>query len=353
MRCKESDQPLKGSGHRRRVAGRGAFIHATTFIALHLFLMALAVVVSLVAEAQPKGTLPRIGMISEFSPTHPFVAAFRQGLQDLGYTESRNIVVEYRHAYGVLDRVSNLAAELVRLKVEILVVGGTTSAQLAKTQTTTLPIVFATAGDPVSSGLVASLAHPGGNVTGISILSPELSGKQLELLKAAVPHGSRVAVLYNPMNPAAGDTLKATRETARALSLELQLLEVRQPKELPGAFSALTRWHASALLVLPDPLLGNELAQISKLAAQNRLPAMYMRREFAEMGGLLAYGPSFPDNYRRAATYVDKILKGATPADLPVQQPTKFELVVNLKTAKALRLTIPQSVLLRADEVIQ
>jgi putative ABC transport system substrate-binding protein len=315
--------------------------------------MALAVVVSLVAEAQPTGKLPRIGMISEFSPEHPFLAAFRQGLRDLGYTEGRNIVVEYRHAHGVLDRVSNLAAELVRLKVEILVVGGTTSAQLAKAQTTTVPIVFATSGDPVSSGLVASLAHPGGNATGLSILSPELSGKQLELLKAAVPNGSRVTVLYNPVNPAAGDALKATREAARTLSLELQLLEVRQPKELPGAFSALTGWRAAALLVLPDPVFGNELAQISRLAADNRLPALYVRREFAEAGGLLAYGPSFSDNYRRAATYVDKILKGAKPADLPVQQPTKFELVVNLKTAKALRLTIPQSVLLRADEVIQ
>jgi len=318
------------------------------------FLMLLTLLVApLAAEAQPAGKLPRIGLISEFSPAHPFLAAFRQGLRDLGYTEGRNIVVEYRHAHGVLDRVSTLAAELVRLKVEILVVGGTKSSQLAKAQTTTVPIVFVTAGDPVGSGLVASLAHPGGNVTGISILSPELSGKQLELLKAAVPNGSRVTVLYNPVNPAAGDALKATRGAARALSLELQLLEVRQPKELLGAFSALTGWRAAALLVLPDPVFGNELAQISKLAAHNRLPALYVRREFAEAGGLLAYGPSFSDNYRRAATYVDKILKGATPADLPVEQPTKFELVINLKTAKALGLTIPPSLLQRADQVIE
>ena len=323
------------------------------FIAPRIFFTALAVAVSLVAEAQPTGKLPRIGIISEFSPAHPFVAAFRQGLQDLGYTEGRNIVVEYRYAHGVLDRVSNLAAELVRLRVEILVVGGTKSAQLAKAQTTTVPIVFATSGDPVSSGLVASLAHPGGNATGISILSPELSGKQLELLKAAAPKASRVTVLYNPANPAAGDALSATREAARALSLELQLLEVRQPKELPGAFSALTGWRAGALLVLPDPVFGNELDQISKLAAKHRLPAMYVRREFAEAGGLLAYGSSFPDNYRRAATYVDKILKGATPADLPVQQPTKFALVINLRTAKALGLTIPQSLILQADQIIE
>src|SRR5687767_1492016 len=260
----ESDQALKCSGRRRRVGERRAFVHATTFIALRILLMALAVVVSLVAEAQPTGKLPRIGMISEFAPAHPFVAAFRQGLQDLGYTEGRNIVVEYRHAHGVLDRVSNLAAELVHLKVEILVVGGTKSAQLAKAQTTTVPIVFATSGDPVGSGLVASLAHPGGNATGISILSPELSGKQLELLKAAAPKSARVTVLYNPVNPATRDALTATRAAARALSLELQLLEARQPKELPGAFSALTEWRAGALLVLPDPVLGNELDQISK-----------------------------------------------------------------------------------------
>jgi putative ABC transport system substrate-binding protein len=323
------------------------------FIALNIFLLALAVVVPLVAEAQATGRLPQIGMIGEFSPAHPFVAAFRQGLRDLGYTEGQNIVVEYRHAHGEIDQVSNLAAELVRFKVEILVVGGTQSALLAKAQTTTVPIVFATAGDPVGSGLVASLAHPDGNVTGISILSPELSGKQLELLKAAVPKSSRVSVLYNPVNPAAGDALKATRDAARALSLELQLLEVRQPKELRGAFSALMGWRAGALLVLPDPLLGNELAQISKLAVQNRVPAMYLRREFAETGGLLAYGPSFADNYRRAATYVDKILKGAAPAELPVQQPTKFEFVVNLKTAKAIGLTVPPSVLARADQVIE
>jgi putative ABC transport system substrate-binding protein len=315
--------------------------------------MALAVVVSPATEAQPTGKLPRIGMIGEFSPTHPFVAAFRQGLRDLGYTEGQNIVVEYRHAHGVLDRVSNLAGELVRLKVEILVVGGTKSAQLAKAQTTTVPIVFATSGDPVGSGLVASLAHPGGNATGISILSPELSGKQLELLKTAVPKVSRVAVLYNPVNPATRDALNATRDAARALSLELQLLEIRQPKDLPGAFSALTGWRAGALLLLPDPVLGNELDRISQLAAKHHLPAMYVRREFAETGGLLSYGPSFPNNYRRTATYVHRILKGAKPADLPVEQPTKFELVINLKTASMLGLTIPQSALLQADEVIR
>ena len=199
---------------------------------------------------------------------------------------------------------------------------------------------------------MASLARPGGNATGMSILSPELSRKQLELLKAAVPKVSRVAVLYNPVNPAGGATVNETRAAARSLGVELQVFEVRYRNELANAFSALTGWHAGALLVLPDPIFGNELVQISKLAAQSRLPAMYLRREFAEAGGLLAYGPSFSDNYRRGATYVDKILKGAKPADLPVEQPTKFELVINRKAAKALRLTIPQAVLLQADQVI-
>jgi putative ABC transport system substrate-binding protein len=340
--------------HQRCVWSGAAFLHTTTSIFVLILLVALAVVVApLVAEAQPAGKVPRVGVIGEFSPTHPFIASFRQGLRELGYTEGQSIVVEYRHAYGVLDRVGNFAVELIRLKVDILVVGGTVSAQLAKAQTTTVPIVFATSGDPVGSGLVASLGHPGGNVTGMSIVSPELIGKQLELLKAAVPKASRVTVLYNPVNPASRYALNATRDAARTLGVELQLLEVRQPKELPSAFSALTGWQAGALLLLADPMLGNQLDHIAKLAAKGRLPAMYLRAEFAEAGGLLAYGPSFADNYRRAATYVDKIIKGAKPADLPVQQPTKFELVINLRTAKALGLTIPQLLLLQADQVIE
>jgi putative ABC transport system substrate-binding protein len=243
--------------------------------------------------------------------------------------------------------------ELIRLKVEVLVVGGTMSARLAKAQTTTVPIVFATSGDPVRSGLVASLARPGGNATGISIVSPELSGKQLELLKEVIPKASRVGVLYNPVNPAAGDALKVTREAAHALALDLQLLGVSQPRGLPDAFSTLTTWRAGGVLVLADPFLGNEIQQIASLAAKSRLPAIYVRGEFGEAGGLLAYGPSFSDNYRRTATYVDKILKGSRPSDLPVEQPTKFELVINLKTAKELGLTIPPSLLARADQVIE
>ena len=275
------------------------------------------------------------------------------GLRELGYTEGQNLVIEFRPTYGVLDRVSELARELIRLPVDVLVVGGTVSTQLAKAETTTVPIVFALTGDPVGSGLVANLARPGGNATGMSTLQLELSAKQLELLKAIAPRIVRIAVLYNPVTPLSAPILNGVRDTARALAVDLQFVEVRQPNELASALSALTRQRADALLVLSDPVFGSQLAQIAQVAARNRLPALYSRREFAEAGGLLSYGPSYEDNWRRAATYVDKILKGAKPAELPVQQPTRLELVLNRKTAKALGLTIPQSLLLRADEVIQ
>jgi putative ABC transport system substrate-binding protein len=328
------------------VIDRRAFISGASFVLL---------AAPLAAEAQQVGKVPRIGVIRERSPTDRFLEAFRQGLRELGYAEGRRIVIEYRYAHGVVDRFSDLAAELIRLKVDVLLVGGTSAARSAKAQTTTVPIVFAVAGDPVGSGLVASLARPGGNVTGITALSVNsaLSGKQFELLKAAVPQVSRVAVLYNPANPAAGSALDGTREVARALAVELQALEVRRPNQLESAFSTLTAWRAGALLAFSDPVFGSDLVQLSKLAAKNRLPAMYARREFAEAGGLLAYGASFSDNYRLAAVYVDKILKGAKPADLPVEQPTKFELIINMKTARTLGLTIPQSLLLRADQVIE
>ncbi len=329
-------------------------MRAATLIAILILLHAPPRLVGpLVTEAQAADKVPRIGVIGEFSPTHPFVAAFRQGLRELGYIEGQSIVVEYRHAHGTLDRVTNFAAELVRLKIDILVVGGTESAQLTRAQTTTVPIVFATSGDPVASGLVATLGRPGGNATGLSILSPELTGKQLELLRAVVPKVSRVAVLYNPANPAAGSLRDATRNAAGTLGVEPQFFEVHRPSGLPNAFSALTRWRAGALLLHPDPVLGGELAKIAKLAAAHRLPAMYVRREFTEVGGLLAYGPSFPDNYRRAAAYVDKILKGAKPADLPVQQPTKFEFVITMKAAQALGLNVPPSLLAQADAIIE
>jgi putative ABC transport system substrate-binding protein len=306
-----------------------------------------------VARAQHPSKVPRVGVIGEASPADSFLAAFQQGLSELGYKEGQNIVIEYRYARGALDRAPKLAAELISLKVDVLVVGGTIAAQAAKALTTTVPIVFVLAGDPVGSGLVASLARPGGNATGMTNLAPELSGKQLELLKAAVPQVSRVTVLYNPDSPVAGPALNGAREAARALAVELQVLEVRRPNELARAFSALAPWHTGALIALSDPVFGSEPAQLAKLAAKNRLPAMYASRRFAEAGGLLAYGPNYSDNFRRAATYVDKILKGARPADLPVEQPSRFELVINLKTARTLGLTIPQPLLLRADDVIQ
>ncbi len=305
------------------------------------------------AEAQQPAKIPRIGVIEDHSAANPFLPVFRQALRELGYTEGQSILVEYRYANGVADRFPDLAAELIRLKVDVLVVGGTTAAQAAKTQTSTVPIVFALAGDPVGSGLVASLARPGGNVTGISVFHPELSAKDLELLKATVPQMSRVAVMYNPLNPISRPSLERTREAAQALALKLQVQEVRRPDQLASAFSMLMAWRPGALLALSDPVFGTDLAQLAKLASRNRLPAVYNRTEFAEAGGMLAYGPSFSANYRRAATFVDKILKGSKPGDLPVEQPTKFELVINLKTAKALGITIPQSVLSRADEVLQ
>jgi putative ABC transport system substrate-binding protein len=233
------------------------------------------------------------------------------------------------------------------------VVDGTPTTAVAKAATTTIPIVFTLAGDPVGTGLVASLARPGGNVTGLSNLTGELSGKQLQLLKEAIPPLTRVAILYNPINPATAAMLSRAKEAARALAVEVQPVEVREPGELASTFSAMSTGRAGAFLALADAVLTAQRGRLLDLAARNRLPAMYATRDWAEGGGLMAYGPSFADNFRRAATFVDKILKGARPADLPVEQPTKFELVINLKTAKALGLTIPQSVLLRADEVIQ
>ncbi len=303
--------------------------------------------------AQQPTKVHRIGVIGERSDTDPFLVAFREGLRDLGYREGQNVIIEFRSTRGALDRVPALARELLRLPVDVIVVGGSVSAKHVKAETTTVPIVFALVGDPVGTGLVASLARPGGNATGMSNLQSELGAKQLELLKAVAPRIARVAVMYNPGSLIARGVLNGVVETARVLSIELQLVEVRQPDQLASALSKLAPQRAEALLALSDPVFGSQLARIAQLAAKLRLPAVYGRREFAEVGGLLAYGPNFEDNYRRAATYVDKILKGATPASLPVEQPTKFELVINLKTAKALGITIPQSLLLRADEVIQ
>jgi len=307
----------------------------------------------LATEGQQTGRVPRIGVLGDHWPGHPFIAAFQREMLELGYTEGRNIAIEYRYAHGVADHFRALAAELINLKVDVLVVGGTPGAQAAKARTRTVPIVFALAGDPVGTGLVVSLAHPGTNCTGISVFHPEMSAKDLELLKTAVPQVSRVAILYNPVNPVSRPALDRVREAARVLSLELQLVEVRRPDQLANALSSGTGSRAGALLAISDPLFGNALTALAVLTARNRLPAIYNRKEFAEAGGLMAHGPSFSENYRRAAAYVDKILKGAKPADLPIEQPTKFELVINLKTAKALGLTIPQALLQRADQVIE
>jgi putative ABC transport system substrate-binding protein len=265
-------------------------------------------------------------------------------------------VIEYRSAEGKLGRFPALVAELVALKVDVIVVAGTPASLAAKQATRTLPIVFATAADPVGSGLVTSLARPGGNITGLSILSPELVGKRLELLKQAVPGVSRVAVLWQPGGHderTDKDILKDAEVAARALGVRLQVVEARGPEDFDRAFSDMTRARAGALTVLTGIMFLNERRRLVDLAAEKRLPAVYGGRDFVDAGGLMAYGPNLADLYRRAATYVDKILKGAKPGDLPVEQPTKFELVINLKTAKALGLTIPQSVLERADEVIQ
>jgi putative ABC transport system substrate-binding protein len=312
----------------------------------------------LAAEAQQAGKVPRIGWLAGNLTAAPHLTeAFRQGLRDLGYVEGRNVVIEYRSTEGKYEQYPALAAELVALKVDVILAGSTPHTRAAKQATKTLPIVFVVAGDPVTDGLVASLARPGGNVTGLSLLpSPGLVGKRLELLKQAVPGVSRVAVLWQPGAQAertAKDWLKGTEVAARALEVRLQLVEARGSADIDRAFSDMSRARADALTNLGSPMFYNERRRIVDLAAKSRLPDVHGLREYVDAGGLMSYGPDITDNYRRAAVYVDKILKGATPADLPVEQPTKFELVINLKTAKALGLTIPPSLVGRADEVIQ
>jgi putative ABC transport system substrate-binding protein len=317
----------------------------------------LAVVTApLAAEAQQAAKIARIGYLAPALAAGPVLEAFRQGLRDLGYVEGRNLVIEYRAAEGKFERLPALAAELVALKVDVIVAPPTVAALAAQQATKTLPIVFIGVADPVASGLVTSLARPGGNVTGSSNLTPELVGKCLEQLTQAVPGVSRVAVLWQP--GALGertekDMLKEADVAARALGVRLQFVEARGPADIDRAFSDMTRARASALTVLTSAMFINERRRLADLAANNRLPAVYTWREFVDAGGLMSYGPNLADLFRRAVTYVDKILKGAKPGDLPVEQPTKFELVINLKTAKALGLTIPQSVLGRADVVIQ
>jgi putative tryptophan/tyrosine transport system substrate-binding protein len=306
------------------------------------------------AQAPPT-KLHRIGFLVPGFPsgTAPNLAAFQQGLREHGYTEGENIILESRYAEERYDRLPEFAAELVGLPVEVIVTQGTPVALAARQVTTTAPIVMATSGDPVESGLVASLARPGGNITGLTLISPELSAKRLQLLKDAVTGISRVAAVWNPANAATALSLREMEVVAGSLAVQLHPVEVRGPDEFESAFDAIIGEGADALTTMSDSLFFNHHARLAELAAKNRLPSVFPEREFANAGGLLTYGASGTGNFRRAAYYVDRILKGASPADLPVERPTKFDLVINLRTAQALGLTIPPHVLLQATEIIQ
>jgi putative ABC transport system substrate-binding protein len=320
-------------------------------IALCTMLFAL----SLSAEAQQPKKIPRIGFLvaSALSANSARTEAFRQGLRALGYVEGKNIVIEWRYAEGIADRLPSLAAELVRLKVDIIVTAGPAVTQPVKEATSTIPIVMAQDPDPVGSRFVASLARPGGNITGLSTLAPELSGKQLELLKESIPRLSRVAVFGNSTRPGNAQALREIEIAAKAFGVKLQYLDVLSSKDVASAFRAASKGRAGAVLMLGNPVATSQRTQITDLAVKNRLPAIYDRPEFVEDGGLMTYSVSQNDLFRRAATFVDKILKGRTPADLPVEQAMKFEFIVNLKAAKQIGLTVPPNVLVRADKVIR
>jgi putative ABC transport system substrate-binding protein len=320
-----------------------------------LLLVGLALASVHLAEAQQQTKVPRIAYFSAGSASSQAsrLEVFRQGLRDLGYAEGKDIVIEQRYAEGKLDRVAALAAELVGLKLDIIVTGGPAATRAAKEATATIPIVMGFDYDPVGSGVVASLARPGGNVTGLSSLAPEISGKQLELLKEVFPRLSRVAVLGNSTEPAIGQLRKEAELVAGAFKVQLQYLDVLAPNDIRTAFQAANKGRAEAVLALSSFVIISQRTQIADLAIKNRLPAIYPWPEFVEDGGLMTYGASSNDLFRRAATYVDKILKGAKPANLPVEQPKKFEFIINLKTAKQIGLTIPPNVLVRADRVIK
>ena len=310
----------------------------------------------LVAGAQQAGRVHRIGYLTGgLSTDRPhLIEAFRQGLRELGWVEGQNIVIEYRYAEGRFDRLPDLAAELVRLKVDIIVAVATPASAAAKNATGTIPIVGISLGDPVGTGLIASLARPGGNITGVSYsVGVETIGKGLELLNEIVPNVRWVAILSNPGNPLHAPAVRDLKVAARSLGEQLQLLDARGPTEFDGAFAAMAKERVGGLFVVADTMFNLHRARLVELAAKSRLPAAYGTRDAVESGGLMSYGPSLPDLFERGATYVDKILKGAKPADLPVEQPTKFELVITLKTAKALGLTIPPSLLARADEIVE
>jgi putative ABC transport system substrate-binding protein len=319
-----------------------------------LALGALLFALSVSADAQQPTKIPRIGYLLALSPEQSGdLKAFRQGLMALGYVEGKNITIEYRSAEGKLDRLPALAAELVGLKVDVIVALNPPSAHAAKDATKTIPIVMRSTDDPVTTGLVASLARPGGNITGLTSISTDLIGKRLELVKEAVPQAHVIAVLRNPSARDAALKWKETETAGRALGLQFQSVEVKTTDDFASAFDTATRTHAQALITLRNPLIVNNRMRIAGLAIKSALPAMYDDREFVDAGGLMSYGAELADLHRRAAIYVDKILKGAKPADLPVEQPMKFELIINLKAAKQISLTIPPNVLARADRVIR
>ncbi len=308
-----------------------------------------------VAQAQQPKKVPRIGVLFSGTPANFSLRteAFLQGLRDLGYVEGKTVTIEWRWGKDRVEQLPELAAELVRLNADIIVTNGTTASKALRNATRTIPIVMVVVGDPVGTGLVESLARPGGNATGLSNLTPELSGKRLELLKEVVPTASRVAVLLNPANPTNPIQLRETQAAAPAFGVTLLSLEVKGPDDFERAFTAMRMERAGALIVFGDVMFYSQRSRIVELAVKSRLPGIYVQPEIAAAGGLMSYGPSTNDMFRRAAIYVDKILKGAKPADLPVEQPMKFEFIINLKAAKRIGLTIPQSVLYRADKVIK
>jgi putative tryptophan/tyrosine transport system substrate-binding protein len=317
---------------------------------LSILVAVVLLAVAVIAEAQQPKKIPRIGYLATRSGPGPNDQAFQQGLRELGYVEGQNIVIERRWA-GNLDRLPSLAAELVSLKVDIIVTSGSTSTRAAKQATVTIPIVMAQDPDPIGNGFIASLARPEGNVTGLSNLNRELSGKRLELLKEIIPRLSRLAVFGTTAFPGNAQGLREVEAAAGAFGIKLQSFDCLSPNDIETAFRAASRERANAVLVLPGPVFNSHQTKIAELAVKHRLPATYNSPEYVEGGGLMSYGASIPDSYRRAATYVDKILKGAKPADLPVEQPTKFEFIINLKAAKQIGLTIPPNVLVRADKV--
>jgi putative tryptophan/tyrosine transport system substrate-binding protein len=323
-------------------------------IGLVVVLIISLVLGGLSVEAQQSAKGHRIGLLigSSESFVASYVAVFRQALRALGYVEGGNIAIDYRYADGNYDRLSVLAADLVRLKVDIVVTEGTPSTRAAKQATTTIPIVMTVTGDPVAAGLVTNLARPGGNLTGASFFFPEMAAKRLQLLKEVIPALSRVTVVWNPSNAVHGPTVKAVEVAAKALGIGVQYVQIQAPADVDGALLAISKRRES-LVVLEDAMINVCSAQIADLAVKHRLPTIFGLTTFVEAGGLMAYGPNRPELWRRAATFVDKILKGAKPGDLPVEQPVRFDLVINVRTAERLRLTIPPSVLVRADQVIE